>query len=267
MGLFHFWEAAQTRDQSNSSPWCCWADIHLWFMGTCEYTPSGLDVAQQKWSGAGIGGDGGLTNAKSIVFTRYHVSLGFPLGSLMSWSFSASWPWPKESHTVTSPFLLRLPRAASSLGTHEHDGTLQEPWLSKHKQNVCSASTLTNFGSIIILPVLMWSCLCLSQHCEAGTARFCSMRAYRVGSFIMYPLLTEKRHLPPGEEGGELLSEFFSVPPSTSHGFRANIHKVSFAFNLRTWTRSHSNYSLPAVVCPLLRVVFHLYAVWIQWRK
>lgn len=74
---------------------------------------------------------------------------------------------------------------------------------------------------------------------------------YRVGSFIMYPFLTEKKKaFAPGEEGGELPSELFSVPPSTSHGFRANIYKVSFAFNLRTWTQSHSQLFPPCSCLP-----------------
>lgn len=41
--------------------------IHLCFLQThiyiYIYTLSGLDVAQQHWSGAGTGGDSGLTNA------------------------------------------------------------------------------------------------------------------------------------------------------------------------------------------------------------
>lgn len=56
----------------------------------------------------------------------------------------------------------------------------------------------------------------------------------RVDSFIMHPFLTEKKGICPREEGGELLSELFSVPPYTSHGFRANIYKISFAFHLLT---------------------------------
>lgn len=73
---------------------------------------------------------------------------------------------------------------------------------------------------------------------------------YRVGSFIMYPFLTEKKAFAPGEEGGELLSELFSVPPSTSHGFRANIYKVSFTFILRTWMQSHSQLFPPCSCLP-----------------
>lgn len=69
----------------------------------------------------------------------------------------------------------------------------------------------------------------------------------------MYPFLTENKAFARGEEGGELPSEFFSVPPSTSHGFRANIHKSSFAFNLRTWTQSHSQLFPPCSCLPTSR--------------
>lgn len=118
---------------------------------------------------------------------------------------------------------------------------------------MCSASSFNVFWihhcslySHVVLFVLkpaFWNRHCQVLHHDS----------YRVGSFIMYPFLTgEKKkgggkHLPPGEEGGELLSEF-SIPTPTSHGFRANIYKVSFTFNLRTWMQSHSQL-FPACSC------------------
>lgn len=119
---------------------------------------------------------------KAVVFTGFHNSCRFLIGSLMSCPFfSVSWPHPKGKNRVSASCSLWV---ESPLGAHGSQEALWEPRLSEHRQNVCSASSLTNFGSIIILPVLMWYCLCLSQHSETGTARFCIMTATELAPLL-----------------------------------------------------------------------------------
>lgn len=147
---------------------------------------------------------------------------------------------------------------------------LRKVWKMPDYQNIgkngCSGSRLNFFGSIIVLPALMWSCLCLNQHSETGTARFCIMTA-RVGSFIMYPFLTEKKAFAPGKkEVSYCLSSslYHPLPHMASEPTYTKFPLPSTYVPERSPT---PNYFLPAVVCPLLRITFHLCMAWIQWRK
>lgn len=91
---------------------------------------------------------------------------------------------------------------------------------------------------------------------------------YRVGSFIMYPFLTEKKGIcPQGKKEVSYRLSFSLYHPLPHMASEPTYTKLPLP---STYVAEHSptpNYCLPVVICPPLRIRFQLYMAWIQREK
>lgn len=237
-------------------------------MGTCEYTPSGLDVAEQKWSGAGTGGDSGLTNAKSVVFTEYHISFRIParipnvLVLLCELALAKREPC---SHIILLAFLIKSSRFPGNIWT----------WRSSARALVIKAQAKCvlwkNFNKFWVHHHSLCSHVVLFMLKPALWSRHCQVLHYeglQSWLFCYVPIPNWKKGICPQgkrEVSYRLSSSLYHPLPHMA--FEPTYTKFPLP---STYVPEHSptsNYSSPEVVCPLLRIIFQLYVVWIQWRK